>query len=481
MRRDSKFNKLISGSKELKASTAYMICSVLQRALSLITLPLFTRMLSTEQYGLSTVYSSTMAVIIIFVTLNLPYGSFSPAMMKFEDDREGYISAVNMICTVFTVGFFVVYLLARNFWNYLFDIPTVLMIIMGFEMLMTTSQQLWMGKARFEYRYKEFVIITLLTSVLATGCSLIAVINLPNKGIAKIAVHGLVVIAVGAVIYFNTILKGRQCFNKTYWRYALSFNIPLVPYYLSQIVFNQSDRLMINKMLGRSDAALYGVAYQLAFVLTFVLNAINNAFVPWLYRKIKEERIHENKEVSVYIAVIMAVLLLGLIALAPEIILIMAGDKYSSAIWVVPPVAMSLLLLFYSQLFINIEFYFEEKYKLVGASILAAIVNIVLNYFGIKWYGFVAAGYTTLVSYILFATCNYLAMKKTCRENGITELIYNNKALVWLFLLFVIMGFVFASLYPYRTIRFVVIAMLFVLILAFRKTFLQALKKVKYN
>ena len=116
------------------------------------------------------------------------------------------------------------------------------------------------------------------------------------------------------------------------------------------------------------------------------------------------------------------------------------------------------VLLFYSQLFINIEFYYEEKYKLVGASILAAVVNIVLNYFGIKLFGFVAAGYTTLISYILFAGCNYFAMKKICRNKGIEDDMYDYKALVGLFTAFAAIGFVFAVLYPYRWVRLGMIA-----------------------
>ena len=93
----SRIKKVLLGSKEVKASSAYVICSVLQRCLSFITLPLFTRLLTTDEYGISTVYTSTMAVVIIFTTLNLPYGSFSPAMLKFEKDRDGYISSVNTI------------------------------------------------------------------------------------------------------------------------------------------------------------------------------------------------------------------------------------------------------------------------------------------------------------------------------------------------------------------------------------------------
>ena len=61
----SKLKNLIGGSKEVKASSAYVICSVLQKSLSLITLPLFTRLLTTEEYGISTVYAATLAVVII--------------------------------------------------------------------------------------------------------------------------------------------------------------------------------------------------------------------------------------------------------------------------------------------------------------------------------------------------------------------------------------------------------------------------------
>lgn len=464
-----RIKNVLLGSKEVKASSAYVICSVLQRCLSFITLPLFTRLLTTDEYGISTVYTSTMAVVIIFTTLNLPYGSFSPAMMKFEKDRDGYISAVNTICSLLTVVYFAVYFLFWSFWNGLLDLPTELMILMGFEMLFNTAIHFWMGKARFEYRYKPFVAVTLLISVVGTACSIMAVLLLPNKGVVKVIAHGTVICIIGLVIMVQSLMRGRQPFNKVYWKYALSFNIPLIPYYLSQIIFNQSDRLMINSMTGRSNAAMYGVAYSLAFILTFVLNAINNSYVPWVYRKIKNNELRDNKRVSTIIAAIMAVLLLGVISLAPEIILVMAGKKYTSAVWVVPPVSMSLLLLFYSQLFINVEFYYEEKYKLVGASILAAVTNIVLNYFGIRMFGFVAAGYTTLISYVLFTGCNYLAMKQICREKGIDDDLYDYKMLVLLFIAFAAVGFVFTALYPFRWVRLGIIVVGLIILFCFRE------------
>ena len=76
----------------VKVSTSYAVCSILQKCLSFITLPLFTRLLTTEQYGQYTIYSSWSGILMIFLTLNLAYGSFQTAMVKFEEKRvyNGY-------------------------------------------------------------------------------------------------------------------------------------------------------------------------------------------------------------------------------------------------------------------------------------------------------------------------------------------------------------------------------------------------------
>lgn len=64
----------------VRVSTSYAICSILQKCLSFIGLPLFTRLLSTEQYGQGTIYYSWSGILMIFLTLNLAYGSFETAI-----------------------------------------------------------------------------------------------------------------------------------------------------------------------------------------------------------------------------------------------------------------------------------------------------------------------------------------------------------------------------------------------------------------
>lgn len=463
----------------VKVSTSYAICSILQKCLSFITLPLFTRLLTTEQYGQYTIYSSWQGILMIFLTLNLAYGSFQTAMVKFEDRRSEYITSIQGICLLLSLVFLAIYLPFRNLWNQLFELPTLLLLLMVSEIIFTTATQLWMERNRFEFKYKSVVAITLLTSILSPILAFILVSSTDEKGYARIVGYAGVNILVGLIIFILNSKRGKKLYNKGFWKYAFGFNIPLIAFYLSQVIFNQSDRIMISHMTGTGEAAMYGVAYNLAMILTFVLNAINGSYVPWMYGKIKKGRGIENKQISIVLIILMGLMILCVIWFAPEIILIMAGKKYEAAIYVVAPVAMSLLLLFYCQLFINVEFYYEEKKMLVYGSVGAAILNIVLNYFLIPVFGFVAAGYTTLASYIVFALSNYYTMRLVLKKRNLPDNLYNYKALLWLFIVFMIVGFVGVALYGNLIVRIIVALFVLVLMILNRNKFIVALKRIK--
>ena len=231
-------------------------------------------------------------------------------------------------------------------------------------------------------------------------------------------------------------------------------------------------------MLGMDQAALYSVAYNLAIILTFVVDAINNSYVPWLYGKIKEDKQQENKKISILLSILIAFLLLGIIALAPELIYVIAGKEYIEAKWVVARIAMSLLLLFYSQQFINIEFYYEKKYLLVVAAIFAAVLNIGLNFWLIPIYGYVAAGYTTLISYFVFAVSNYLTVLFMMKKSKIENNIFHIPLMLAVLVVFIAIGFLAMFLYNYSIIRYVIIGVVLIAILAGSKWIIKLFKNM---
>lgn len=463
----------------VKVSTSYAICSILQKCLSFITLPLFTRLLTTEQYGQYTIYSSWQGILMIFLTLNLAYGSFQTAMVKYEDRRSEYISAIQGICILLSIVFLLIYIPFREVCNRIFELPTCLVLLMVSEIIFSTATQFWMERNRFEFKYKSVIAVTLFTSILSPVFAFILVLLTQEKGYARIFGYALINVLVGFIIFIQNTKKGKKLFDKELWSYALHFNIPLIVYYLSQVIFNQSDRIMISHMIGTGEAAMYGVAYNLAMILNFILNAINGAYVPWMYGKIKEGRGDENRSISLILIILMGLMILCVIWFAPEIISIMAGEKYEAAVYVVAPVAMSLLLLFYCQLFINVEFYYEEKKMLVYGSIGAAVLNIVLNYLFIPVYGFIAAGYTTMASYILFALSNFFEMRYVLKERALLDNLYNYKAVLGLFIVFMLIGFIGVFLYEHLTVRIIITIFVFMFLVLYRNKFIVAVKSIR--
>ena len=472
-------NKIRNIPLAAKVSLAYAICNIFQRCLSFITMPLFTRLLTTEQYGQYTIYQSWLGILTIFITLNLAYGSFNTAMIKYEKDRDAYISSIQSIAVLLACIFLVIYFPLKKYWNTLFELPTFFIIVMVFEILFGFSINIWTAKQRFEYKYINVIISTLILTIVSPIIALFFVLISEERGYARIVGYSSVYIILGAIFFIYNLLKGKKIFQKEYWKYALGFNIPLIAYYLSQVVFNQSDRIMINKYCGASEAAIYGVAYNLAMILTFVLNAINGAYVPWYYERIKQGKTSENKKISLMISAFIALLIIGVIWYAPEVIYVMAGNEYTEAIPVVAPVAISLLLLFYSQLFINLEFYYEEKKSLVYASIGAAVINIVLNAILIPKTSFVIAGYTTLLSYLLFAICNYFASKRIIYKHNIKDESFDITKLVSLFILFVIVSFIGVALYDYLLIRIIITLIVLFVIFIYRNKLLSVFKQIK--
>lgn len=469
----------------IKASTAYTVCSILQKSISFITLPLFTRLLTTEQYGQSVIYDSWSMIVTIFVTLYMPYGTLTVALSKYKDKREQYISSIQTIMTIHTIFLLLICIIFYKYINEFVNLPGYLVIIMPVNILANASLQCYLSKNRFDYKYKNIIALTLTTSVITPIIMYIMVINTIEKGYSRIIASASVAIVSGGILYIYNMIKGRLFFSKEFWKYAYSFNIPLIVYYLSQIIFNHSDRIMIDKMCDTGKAGIYGVVYSLSIVLSFVLNAINSSYQPWFYRKIKDGLYKENRMVVNFIAIIMAGLLIIIIWFAPEIIYVIAGKKYAEAKWIVPPVAMSLLLLFYVQLSGNIEFYNENKIHLIISSVIAAITNIILNGFFIPIFGYYAAGYTTLISYILFAGIAYLFIKPKIRSGGELEHIYDVKSLLLILFVFAWIGFIGLALYKILIIRVIIAILIIIVIFIIRKRIIIEVKKylrwIKYS
>ena len=463
---------------QVRASFWFLFCLVMQRGISILTTPIFTRLLATSEYGQYTVFNSWMDIVSIFITLRLYYGVFVQGLVKYNDDKEQYASSMQGLGLVLSLAWTIVYLIAHNFWNRLFKLTTVQMLAMLIMIWATGAFRFWASTQRNEYKYKLLVLVTIIVSIMKPVIGVILVIYSDDKATARILGLAVAELIGYSWCFFIQIKRGKKFFSKKYWKHALMFNIPLIPHYLSQAVLSSSDRIMIRNMVGASEAGIYGLAYSLSKIMSMINQALNQTFSPYAYRKLKENKAEDISSIGLFMLAIIGVANLMLIAFAPELVYVFAPKEYFDAIWIIPPVAMSVYFTFAYSLFALVEFYYEKTKLILVASLVSAVLNIILNYFLIRKYSYFAAGYTTLFCYIMYAIFHYIFMRRICKTQIKDVDIYHSNKLFCLTLCFLIMGMAFLFSYKYTMIRYSLIVLILSACYYFRKSIINQGKNV---
>ena len=464
---------------QVKASFWFLICSFLQKGISSITTPIFTRLLDTAEYGRFSVFNSWLDIITIFVSMNLYAGVYSQGLIKFDKERNIFSSSFQGLTLTLVAIWMVIYLLFKSFWNSLFSLTTVQMLAMLLMIWSTAVFGFWAAEQRVKLSYVKLVVVTLIVSVAKPVLGIIFVINAEDKVTARILGLALVELIGYSGLFISQMVRGKKFFSAQFWKYALAFNIPLIPHYLSQIVLSSADRIMINRMVGESEAGIYSLAYSVSMIMTLFSSALGQTISPWMYQKIKDNKIKDISSVAYPSMIFIAGVNILPILFAPEIVRIFAPSEYYDAIWVMPPVAMSVYFMYVYDLFAKFAFYYEKTGYIMLASVAGAVLNILLNWIFIKKYGYYAAGYTTLVCYVVYAIAHYIMMRIVCRKNIGKIRVYDLRFLLGITIGFLAVGFIGLMLYHYTVLRYCFIGVLFIVVILKRKAIIKAIKEIR--
>jgi O-antigen/teichoic acid export membrane protein len=475
-------HKYFHQPQPVKAAFWFTVCNIIPKGISLFTAPIYIRLLTTEQYGLSSIYGTWHGILSIFATLYLEAGVFSVGMVQYDNDRDTYASAMQGLSTTITAILFVGYILFREKINSIINLPTILMLLMFAQCFFSPAYGFWSNRQRFEYKYHALIAVMLFMMILSPVIAIVCIQRTIHKGEAfVVGIFGTQVVFFIS-FYIRNFLKGKRYFNKEYWKFALKFNLPLIPHYLSYIVLGQVDRIMIDRIVGRGQTGIYSLAYNFSFAISVVVNGINASFSPWILQALKAKRYINIKKTSNILTVFFAVIALMFIAVAPEIIYIITTPAYYEAIWIIPPVTISAYLIFVFSMPGGLLFYFAETRFIMIASTVGALCNIILNFLCIKRYGYLAAGYTTFISYGVITVAYYLSMFKVCQKHDMATIqALNIHFIVFTTLVLLLLSSVFMVFYNLPFIRYIIILIGICASLIKRKMIVNAFKHIKAN
>lgn len=461
----------------VKAGMWFMICSIIPQVISVIMTTIFTRILTTNDYGISSNYSAWYNILSIFITLNLNCGVYNNAMLKYEKDRDAYTSATMGLSILLGLIGFAVLMVFRNPLSQAMSLPVSLLLCLALQCLLYNSYGCWVSRVKYEYNYKYLILITLIVSICSPLLSVVFIYISKNKAVGKVWGQSSIYLLLGVIFYVLAFSKNKKLFNKEYWTFALRFNLLLVPHYLSLVILNQSDRVMITSMCGAAENGLYSVAYSAASLLLILNSSLTQSLTPWCYHNMKNKNFGAMKKIINVICCIYAGIDLLFIMLTPEVIAILAGAKYAEAVYVIPPVASSMYLILLYNIYSIFEFYYEKTKPVMMCSTISAGLNILLNYLFIPKYGYLAAGYTTLACYLFNSIMHIFVVRRIESSQGGSGVSIKGSFSIGLFL--IVASFGVTCLYPFPVLRWSIFIAAFVAVVLKRKYFFNLIKTIR--
>ena len=470
----SLFNKYKKATPPVRASFIYVVCSVIQKGVAFFAIPIYTRLVPSSQFGIYSLYQSWESILLVFATLNMWNYLFNNGMIKYADRKDDFVSAlIGLSFLSTTILFVIMSVFCKKFVEFS-GLSLVIIFLMFLDFYLKPSYEYWCSRQRFEYDVKKYAISSILITISTPFLSIALIYiyekaSVFNSGTALVSGKVFSSCCIYIFVMISLLRKQANLYDKNIWKFALGYNLPLIPHFLSVIILAQSDRIMINHLCGSSATGIYSVAYSVAAVMLIVNTAVMDSIIPWTYRCLDKQDYSKLPMVSVASLSAIGIINILISMVAPEVISLMAPHEYYSAIYLIPPVAFSNVFIFMFNLYANIEYFYEKTKLIAFASALSAMANIILNFIFIPKFGFIAAGYTTVVSYMLYALCHFVLMKHVLKEKQIESKIYNNSFLWSIALFGFILSLLVMLLYSHMILRYILVLILLLSVLGCKK------------
>lgn len=397
----------------LKATIAFGVASFASNGINYLVTPIFTRILSTSEYGTISVYNAISSIVMVIATLTLSKpGILSIGMYEHKDCRWRYLSSMLGLITISSA---IVGLILGIIWIFstrLINFPVSLVVLIVLNSWLNPAMVFWTYKQKYEYKYKLAFWILVSTAVTSQMISLAVVFWASKQGNYNLASLRLwsaasVNLVVSLVLGIYILVNGKKIIDIQLWKNTLVFALPLIPHYLGFAFLNGTDRIMINAMAGSDKAGIYSLAVILSTVGSLLWQALCVTFTPFMNEKIGNKDFKKIRKAIKPLLILIGAVCIGVSLLAPEIIGILGTEDYREGVYVVPATVAGVFMHIVYDMFSHISFFHKKSGKIMRATIIAAMSNVILNYLFIKQFGYIAASYTTLVSFLILAIMHY--------------------------------------------------------------------------
>ena len=411
-----------NNQKVVKAGIGYTVGNYLLKGLTFLTIPIFSRLMSTTDYGIYNTFTAFENILFILIGLAI-HTSYKNARYKYKFVEEGsesgkdyntYVSTTMVMLIVSVVVWLsVTNVFAKPISNAIglnqFSVNLLLLFSFSNAVLLCFNSDV-----AIRYEFQSFLKISSINAVGNIVLSIVLMMTVFKEQRYMGRVLGTVVpiffLSIYIIVKFIKKAKPQNCVPFLKW--GVRYSIPIVPHGISQVILSQFDRIMINNMIGASTAGIYSFAYNIYTIVNVTIQSLDSVWNQWFYEQMNQKAYEEIRKKSSMYMIGMLLFSSVLLLVSPEMIKILGDKPYWEAIYCVIPIIAAGYFSFLYTIPSAVEYYYEKTKFIAVGSLGAATINIILNYVFISKYGYIAAAYTTLFTYILYFVFHFVLASK---------------------------------------------------------------------
>ncbi|GAB4547333.1 MAG: oligosaccharide flippase family protein [Anaerolineales bacterium] len=395
----------------LNHSKNYFLTSAFAQGLVFLVMPLLTRILTPADYGTYQVFRSYAEVFAILLTLNF-HGAVSRYYYDAQPDLNEFIGASilgsHLVIAVAALILFFFPLQIADFLKIPIALVWLLIGMTSVKIIDSVFNQLTIA-SKDSQRY-SFVNNARAILSLSLGVGL-ALLMRQDKYYGLAFGQALGSLLVGGYIFTLIKEKIRWRVKREHFFFILGYSVPLVPYVVSTMFLDKLDRILINKIVSASSAGLYSFAYNIGMVVSMVTDALNGAFVPDWFRLMREEKYEEINVITLKTFRFVLLASVGALLFSYEVFALISSKEYHAALLIMPIIISGYLFDFLSKVYLRNLGLARRMLEASLLGIVTVALNFALNVIFLPIYGYVAAAYSTLVSYAFLTALAWVTSK----------------------------------------------------------------------
>ncbi|MBS3918871.1 MAG: oligosaccharide flippase family protein [Deltaproteobacteria bacterium] len=393
-----------------KSSAIYTITTILQNGIAFFLLPLYTRYLTPNDYGILAVVNSINGFLTIFLMLSL-HGAMTRFYFdyRFEPEKlKAFWGTILTFILIFSIGVGGLLILFGQilFKPVIGEIPFWPFVVLGIGVVIFQPFfTIYLGLLQTREQTKKYAILSLTQFVVNVGLA-ISLVVFAGWG----AEGPLTATLITAVLFFMTSIYALRedvvfGINKFYLKEALRYSLPLVPHSLASQISNATGKLFLNYLVNTGSAGLYNIGFMFGSIIGVVSDGINKAYVPismGILSTNKREELDHLKNIVLFLVVMYCLLGTVISLFSKEAIFILTTEAFYESYIIVPFLAFYFVLGGIYYFLVNILFFVKKATKFVAIGTgIGAVSNILLSWLLIPRYGLFGAAVATMLAQVI--------------------------------------------------------------------------------